>query len=146
MQGGAVFIKKILIELTGTQRYGNEDAMIEISTFGTIRDDGAAYVLKYREEPEPPAQSVDVTVRIAKDESYVHMTRNGGATGTLLIEKEKRQTSNYSTGFGEMLMVVYGRSIKANADEGRFEFEYDIEINGAVASENRVLIEITPAE
>ena len=29
--------------------------MIEISTFGTIRDDGAAYVLKYREEPEPPA-------------------------------------------------------------------------------------------
>ena len=48
MQGGAVFIKKILIELTGTQRYGNEDAMIEISTFGTIRDDGAAYVLKYR--------------------------------------------------------------------------------------------------
>ena len=74
------------------------------------------------------------------------MTRNGGATGTLLIEKEKRQTSNYSTGFGEMLMVVYGRSIKANSDEGRFEFEYDIEINGAVASENRVLIEITPAE
>ena len=48
-------MEKILIEIKGTQRYGKDTDVTELTTFGTIRDDGVAYIIRYKEELEEPA-------------------------------------------------------------------------------------------
>lgn len=131
-------MEKILIEIKGTQRYGKDTDVTELTTFGTIRDDGVAYIIRYKEELEEPEESVTVTVRVNKDESAVEMTRSGRSHASLLIERSKRHLCNYGTEFGNMLMGVYGRDIETDIENGRFDFEYDIDFNGAVASQNKV--------
>ena len=131
-------MEKILIEIKGTQRYGKDTDVTELTTFGTIRDDGVAYIIRYKEELEEPEESVTVTVRVNKDESAVEMTRSGRSHASLLIERSKRHLCNYGTEFGNMLMGVYGRYIEADIENGRFDFEYDIDFNGSVASQNKV--------
>lgn len=138
-------MEKILIEVKGTQRYGKDTDVTELTTFGTIRDDGVAYIIRYKEELEEPGESVTVTVRVNKDESAVEMTRLGKTHSSLLIERAKRHLCNYSTEFGDMLMGIYGRNIEADAENGRFDFEYDIDFNGAVASQNKVRLSFSKA-
>ena len=41
-------MEKILIEIKGTQRYGKDTDVTELTTFGTIRDDGVAYIIRYK--------------------------------------------------------------------------------------------------
>lgn len=138
-------MERILIEIKGTQRYGRETDVTELTTFGTIRDDGCAYVIRYRQELEPPEESVNVTVRVNKDESTVEMTRSGKTHSSLLIEKSKRHMCRYGTEFGDMLMGVYGKDIEADINGGSFNFEYDIDFNGSVASQNKVMLNFTKA-
>lgn len=66
------------------------------------------------------------------------MTRSGKTHSSLLIEKSKRHLCNYGTDFGDLLMGVYGRDIEADMENGVFNFEYDIDFNGSVASQNKV--------
>lgn len=133
---------RILLEITGTQRVDGQKDQLELTTMGTLRDDGTAYIIRYTEEQEPPLSPVKVTVRIQKDESAVEMTRTGAYDGCLLIEKSKRNLCHYGTEVGNLLMGIYGREIEASLNEngGSFKFGYDIDVNGAVASKNTINI------
>ena len=88
---------------------------------------------------------VQVTVRIQKDESAVQITRTGGVESCLIVEKAKRNQCNYDTGFGNLLMGIYGRIIEMNIqeDNGSFTFGYDIDVNGAVTSKNTVKLAVS---
>lgn len=131
---------RILLEITGTQQIDRDKDKIELTTIGTIRDDGSAYIVRYTEEQTPPLAPVKVTVRIQKDESAVQMTRTGAFDGCLMIEKSKRNLCRYGTEFGDILLGIYGREIETKIDDsnGSFFFGYDVDINGALASKNTV--------
>ncbi len=131
---------RILLKIIGSQLVDGQSDQIELTTMGTMRDNGTAYVIRYTEEQEPPMAPVQVTVRIQKDESAVQITRTGGGESCLIVEKAKRNQCNYDTGFGNLLMGIYGRIIEMNIqeDNGSFTFGYDIDVNGAVTSKNTV--------
>lgn len=131
---------RILLEITGTQQTDRDKDKIELTTIGTIRDDGSAYIVRYTEEQTPPLAPVKVTVRIQKDESAVQMTRTGAFDSCLMIEKSKRNLCRYGTEFGDILLGIYGREIETKIDDanGSFFFGYDVDINGAHASKNTV--------
>lgn len=131
---------RILLEITGTQQIDSQKDKIELTTMGTLRDDGSAYVIRYTEEQTPPIGPVKVTVRIQKDESAVQMTRTGAFDSCLTVEKSKRNLCRYGTEFGDVLLGIYGREIEAkiNDSDGHFFFGYDIDVNGALASRNTV--------
>lgn len=138
-------MKKILLEITGTQHVDDMKDKIELTTVGTIREDDTAYIVRYTEEQEPPMKPIQVTLRIAKNGSYVNLTRSGPLNSCLLVEKSKRNQCQYPTQFGNILMGVYGREIEtaANDNGGTFRFAYDIDFNGSVASKNTVNIKYT---
>lgn len=131
---------RILLEITGTQQIDSQKDKIELTTMGTLRDDGSAYIIRYTEEQTPPLSPVKVTVRIQKDESAVQMTRTGAFDSCLTVEKSKRNLCRYGTEFGDVLLGIYGREIetKMNDSNGSFFFGYDIDVNGALASRNTV--------
>lgn len=131
---------RILLKITGSQLVDRQEDQIELTTIGTMRDDGSAYIIRYTEEQEPPMAPVKVTVRIQKDESAVQVTRSGGVESCLIVEKAKRNLCHYDTGYGNLIMGIYGRVIDTDvkAENGSFKFGYDIDINGAVTSKNTV--------
>lgn len=133
-------MKRVLLKITGSQLVDNRQDQIELTTMGTLRDDGSAYIIRYTEEQEPPMAPVQVTVRIQKDDSAVQMVRTGAFESCLMIEKAKRNLCNYATEYGNLLMGIYGREIDSAVEEngGSFTFGYDIDINGAVTSKNTV--------
>lgn len=139
---------RILLKITGSQLVDGQKDQIELTTIGTMRDDGAAYIIRYTEEQEPPMAPVKVAVRIQKDESSVQITRFGGVESCLIVEKAKRNQCNYGTGFGNLLMGIYGRTIETDvkSGSGSFTFGYDIDVNGAVTSKNTVNMEYSIKE
>ncbi|WP_365790127.1 DUF1934 domain-containing protein [Eubacterium sp.] len=55
---------------------------------------------------------------------------------------------NYGTEYGDMLMGIFGREVENdfNENEGTFKFSYDIDINGAISSQNDVIIKFKVCE
>lgn len=133
---------KVLLKITGSQRIDNQKDKLELTTIGTFEEDENTYAINYKEEQEPPQSPIDVCVKISKDEKSVVMTRTGANDSCLVIEKSRRNLCNYGTPYGDILMGISGHTVDVeyNGKEGKFLFAYDIDINGALASKNEVVI------
>lgn len=136
--------KKALITIIGCQKYegdGYKDK-IEMKTVGTIEENDSDYIIRYNEEFAPNKSPIKTKLNIAKDESRVEMIKSGPYSSCLIIEKSKRHLCNYGTEYGDMLMGIFGRSVENGygENEGSFKFSYDIDVNGAITSQNEVTI------
>jgi uncharacterized beta-barrel protein YwiB (DUF1934 family) len=132
--------KKALIKVVGKQHFGKEHDKIELTTVGTFEETKDCFILRYNEEQEPPLTPIKTTLKIAKDEKSVHLMREGRSGSLLIIERSKRNLCNYATEYGDILMGIYGKNIEYSCKEksGSFSFDYDIDINGAISSQNEV--------
>ncbi|MDE6471332.1 MAG: DUF1934 domain-containing protein [Eubacterium sp.] len=132
----------ILLEIIGSQQIDNQKDKMELTTVGTFEENEDIYIINYSEEQEPPIQPVNVCIKINKNEKAVEMTRTGAYNSCLIIEKSKRNLCSYGTEYGDILMGISGHHIDCdyNNETGKFNFEYDIDINGALASRNKVKI------
>ena len=139
---------KALITITGRQQYDDDKDQVEMKTIGTVEQDDENYIIRYNEELENSTMPIRARLNIAKDESKVEMIKSGPYSSCLIIEKSKRHLCNYGTEYGDMLMGIFGREVENayNDDEGTFKFSYDIDINGAISSQNDVTIEFRLTE
>ena len=136
--------KNALIRIVGKQKYGIDSDKIEMTTVGTIEEKDDCFILRYDEEQEPPMKPLRTKLTVTKDEQRVEMMRSGDHSSLLIIERSKRNLCNYGTDFGDILMGIYGKNIDHSFDgrEGTFFFGYDIDINGALTSENEVKVTV----
>lgn len=133
-------MEKVLIEVIGTQNIDSQFDKTELKTVGTFEELEEKYIIRYKEEQGEGEAPVDVSVVVLKDESVVEMTRDGAISSRLVIECSQRNLCHYGTAYGDILMGISGHSIEHEPNEngGKFSFGYDIDINGALASKNRV--------
>ena len=134
--------RKALITIIGRQNYNGDKDKVEMKTVGTIDHDDKNYIISYNEELENSTNPLKATLNIAKDESRVEMMKSGPYSSCLIIERSKRHLCNYGTEYGDMLMGIFGKNIenKYEENEGSFDFSYEIDINGAISSQNDVTI------
>ena len=139
---------KALITIIGHQKFDDDKDQVEMKTVGTFEHDEDNYIIRYNEELENSTAPLRAKLNIAKDESKVEMIKSGAYSSCLIIEKSKRHLCNYGTEYGDMLMGIFGREIKTefNKTEGTFKFSYDIDINGAISSQNDVIIKFRLCE
>lgn len=139
---------KALITIIGHQKFDDDKDQVEMKTVGTFEHDDDNYIIRYNEELENSTAPLRAKINIAKDESKVEMIKSGAYSSCLIIEKSKRHLCNYGTEYGDMLMGIFGREIKTefNETEGTFKFSYDIDINGAISSQNDVIIKFRLCE
>lgn len=137
-----------LITIIGHQKFDDDKDQVEMKTVGTFEHDDDNYIIRYNEELENSTAPLRAKLNIAKDESKVEMIKSGAYSSCLIIEKSKRHLCNYGTEYGDMLMGIFGREIKTefNETEGTFKFSYDIDINGAISSQNDVIIKFRLCE
>ena len=126
---------KALITIIGHQKFDDDKDQVEMKTVGTVEHDDDNYIIRAK-------------LNIAKDESKVEMIKSGPYSSCLIIEKSKRHLCNYGTEYGDMLMGIFGREVENdfNENEGTFKFSYDIDINGAISSQNDVIIKFKVCE
>lgn len=139
---------KALITIIGHQKFDDDKDQVEMKTVGTVEYDDANYIIRYNEELENSTAPLRAKLNIAKDESKVEMIKSGAYSSCLIIEKSKRHLCNYGTEYGDMLMGIFGREVENdfNENEGTFKFSYDIDINGAISSQNDVIIKFKVCE
>lgn len=139
---------KALITIIGHQKFDDDKDQVEMKTVGTFEHDDDNYIIRYNEELENSTAPLRAKLNIAKDESKVEMIKSGAYSSCLIIEKSKRHLCNYGTEYGDMLMGIFGREVetKFNETEGTFKFSYDIDINGAISSQNDVIIKFRLCE
>ncbi|WP_290912137.1 DUF1934 domain-containing protein [Eubacterium sp.] len=139
---------KALITIIGHQKFDDDKDQVEMKTVGTIEYDDDNYIIRYNEELENSTAPLRAKLNIAKDESKVEMIKSGAYSSCLIIEKSKRHLCNYGTEYGDMLMGIFGREVENdfNENEGTFKFSYDIDINGAISSQNDVIIKFKVCE
>lgn len=139
---------KALITIIGHQKYDDDKDRVEMKTVGTVEYDDDNYIIRYNEELEGNTMPIRAKLNIAKDESKVEMIKSGPYSSCLIIEKSKRHLCNYGTEYGDMLMGIFGRDVENefNESEGTFKFSYDIDINGAISSQNDVIIKFKVCE
>lgn len=139
---------KALITIIGHQKFDDDKDQVEMKTVGTVEHDDDNYIIRYNEELESGTAPLRAKLNIAKDESKVEMIKSGPYSSCLIIEKSKRHLCNYGTEYGDMLMGIFGREVENdfNENEGTFKFSYDIDINGAISSQNDVIIKFKVCE
>ncbi|MFQ9064070.1 DUF1934 domain-containing protein [uncultured Eubacterium sp.] len=139
---------KALITIIGHQKFDDDKDQVEMKTVGTVEYDDDNYIIRYNEELENSTAPLRAKLNIAKDESKVEMIKSGAYSSCLIIEKSKRHLCNYGTEYGDMLMGIFGREVENdfNENEGTFKFSYDIDINGAISSQNDVIIKFKVCE
>lgn len=139
---------KALITIIGHQKFDDDKDQVEMKTVGTVEHDDDNYIIRYNEELENGTAPLRAKLNIAKDESKVEMIKSGAYSSCLIIEKSKRHLCNYGTEYGDMLMGIFGREVENdfNENEGTFKFSYDIDINGAISSQNDVIIKFKVCE
>lgn len=139
---------KALITIIGHQKFDDDKDQVEMKTVGTFEHDDDNYIIRYNEELENSTAPLRAKLNIAKDENKVEMIKSGAYSSCLIIEKSKRHLCNYGTEYGDMLMGIFGREIETefNETEGTFKFSYDIDINGAISSQNDVIIKFRLCE
>ena len=134
--------RKALIKVVGEQNFDDDNDVIELTTIGTLEETEESYILRYNEELEPQSAPIKTQLSVQKNRERVELMRSGKHGSLLIIERAKRNLCNYATEYGDLLMGIYGRSIEHSVEEkeGRIAFGYDIDINGAITSQNEVTV------
>lgn len=87
------------------------------------------------------------TLLKVEDDRMVTMQRTGGLRSRLTVEKGQRHMSHYDTGYGELLVGVFGEQIQSRISDtgGSLYMRYTIDVNHSLVSRNQVEINIKEA-
>lgn len=122
-----------------------KEEFVELMTRGSFVLKGGSYYVTYRETETTGYEGCTTTVKVAKDESKVSMTRFGPAAGQLVVEKGIRHLCHYDTGYGAMTLGVAADEIHSRlTDEGgEVEFSYTLDADqNTILSRNLVRISV----
>lgn len=138
-------MKEVLINIKGTQGLDDNTEVIELTTVGKMGFKDGMVMLSYEESELSGAKGIKTNLRV-KNSDTVILQRSGEMTSRLVVEKNVRNSCFYSTGFGEMVIGIYGEGIENNLTPsgGTLKMTYTIDSNLQLISRN--IVEITVKE
>ncbi len=132
-----------LIDVCNAQTMDGETEKIEMSVVGTICETDDGFLVEYTEYDEDE-RCCRTTVRAVGNRS-VSVTREGDFGGEMLFEAGKRNSTVYSTPYGDLMMGVYTECVENSLtkDGGRLHFRYTTDFHAQAAIENRMTLTVT---
>ena len=134
-----------LIRIDGRMEQGDESDSVQLMTRGCFVRRGGSFFITYKESETTGYEGCTTTVKVAKDESKVSLTRFGPAAGQLVVEKGTRHLCHYDTGYGALTLGVAADEIHSSlTDEGgEVEFSYTLDSDqNTILSRNLVKISV----
>lgn len=135
--------KDVVIKIKGVQRTEDDSDIVELLTVGRFYRKNGDYYISYEESEATGFEGSRTTLKV-EGEQKVTMLRSGTSSSQLIVEKGRRHQCHYDTGYGALTMGVSGDKIISNlSDEGgELNFQYTLDINASMASENEVFINV----
>lgn len=127
---------KYIIKIKDLHKAGDEKESSELITTGSLRFYGEDYKIRYKETSEG-LEDCYVTLSY-ENGNRVTMTRTGGFTAEMIIEKNKRHTCVYNTPMGSLSLGIYAQKVESSMTEdgGTLLFSYSLDANGGFLSDN----------
>lgn len=135
--------KDVLIEIRGTQNVDGEKETVEIITTGQYYLKNKSFYIMYDETESTGYADCKTTVKL-DSKNVVSMIRNGAHHSQIIVESGVRHQCNYGTQLGNLIIGIMGNNVVSELNEngGRLEFEYSLDVNTNLASENKVSINV----
>ena len=134
-------MKKVLVKVKGTQSVDGENAVIELSTEGTLREFEGDYIITYSDDPTESGTQTKTQLTIQKSGTVI-LDRRGDLNSRLVITEGERNNCLYAIPQGSMTLGIYGKQVKSNmtASGGTVKMVYSIDMNLQPLSDNVVEI------
>lgn len=131
------------ISITGKQKYEDDETEIKVDTLGSYTTKNGCRYIAYKEYDDEENSSGTTAVIKVENDNTLTMTKAGSGT-KLVLEKEKRHSCLYDTGYGSMQMGVFTSIFKNNLTDsgGNIRINYTLDINSNFSSYNELYIEI----
>ena len=136
-------MEKAIFNIKSTQEIDGHTDTMEFMCVGTFTISDKTTVLEYDESVSIGIEGVTTTLTI-NDNGIVTLQRSGGKYGNLVVEEGKRHLCQYVTEYGDIMIGIYGESVKnqLSVNGGNLSLQYSIDINSGLLSKNRVEISI----
>ena len=134
-------MKKVLVKVKGTQDVDGENAVIELTTEGTLREFQGDYILSYNDDPTESGNKTKTQLTVQKGGTVI-LDRRGDLNSRLVITEGERNSCLYAIPQGSMTLGIYGKQVKSDmtASGGTVKMVYSIDMNLQPLSENEVEI------
>ena len=139
--------KDVLISIKGLQFFEDSSDSIEIMTCGRYYRRNNRYYLSYDETESTGYEGCRTTLCV-EDSRRVTVRRTGPSSSNLIVERGRRHQCSYDTELGAIVVGICGDNIRSTLDDrgGELDFSYSMDINTALASENRVIVHVKECE
>jgi uncharacterized beta-barrel protein YwiB (DUF1934 family) len=139
--------KNVIISIKGTQRHeqGFFDE-IDVFTTGKLKKRGEdGYEISYLESDDDHPGGIKTTLHI--EPQSVTIEREPFPTSRMTVQDGQRHLCHYDTGFGHLMIGVFGEKIISSIrdDGGELSMKYTIDINSSLASRNELHITVKEA-
>lgn len=136
-------MKDVIISIKGEQGLNEETDTIEFTTDGRFGEKNGSYFITYNEGVMLGMENVKTSLYIKPDNSVI-LQRSGALESRLVVEQGKRNTCYYNTPMGELLIGIFGETVKHDLKKngGSISMKYTIDSNMMLISRNSVSITI----
>ncbi len=131
-----------LINIKSVITTGGEEDVVDLITTGSFYEKNGKYYIVYKESEATGFDGYTTTMKAWKD--GVSITRFGDRPSTLVIEEGRANLCNYPTQFGNIILDINGIEVenKLSGNGGDLEFEYSLNTNGMLVSENVIRVNV----
>lgn len=139
-----------VISILGIQKYEDdpsEDSEISVDTLGSYVKKGGSRYISYKEMDEEDQGVFHTSILKIEEDSTVTMMKAGTST-RLILEEGKRHNCIYATLMGSINLGVYTKKVRNTLGDngGELEVDYTLDINTSMASTNKILVKVKPAQ
>lgn len=134
----------VIISIRGRQSFEDQEPeVIELVTEGRLARDGEdGYTLSYQESELTGLEGTLTTFQIEPER--VTLLRMGEVNSQMVFEEGRRHLSMYNTPYGALAVGINTKKMRTDLSlvGGSIEINYALEIDHAVAGENRFHIQV----
>lgn len=135
-------MEKIMINIDGTQNFGNGDTNnVELTTEGELIVGENSYTLKYKES-ELTGMDGTTTEITVDDNGIVNLVRSGTVNSNLVFEEGKRHLSYYDTTDGAFSIGVFASYVDTVLEQhyGEISITYAMDVDDKPIGENEIRV------
>ena len=135
-------MEKIMINIDGTQNFGNGEASnVELTTEGELSVSADSYTLKYKESELTGMEGTTTEITV-ENNGIVNLVRSGTVNSNLVFEEGKRHLSYYDTNDGAFSIGVFASYVDTVLERnyGEISITYAMDVDDKPIGENEIRV------
>ncbi len=135
-------MEKIMINIDGTQNFGNGDTNnVELTTEGELIVSATSYTVKYKESELTGMEGTTTEITV-EDSGIVNLVRSGTVNSNLVFEEGKRHLSYYDTNDGAFSIGVFASYVDTVLERnyGEISITYAMDVDDKPIGENEIRV------